>query len=203
MADPPRDRRRSDRFGRNLGIALSWSTKCSTSPHIAPNSPRASRRFPWQPPRCQQSASRPRRSRSFVKSEADPPDRDARADRVDSCGKRFDPREAAGSMPGRSRNRVIQASIGEASSTCPLSTSSAISRTLSTQTNGSPVLPATVDSNHGLTSAGGRRCRPKGDMRVEQVYSVTARFLDRFRRPARHRGLARSSQPSRTRTDPR
>ena len=126
-ADRPRDKRRSNQFGRNLGIASSWSEK--------PRDPSLDRRSQLD--------------LSVVDEQRNFPDAD------------------------------------------------------STQTNGSPVLPATVDSNHGLTSAGGRRCRPKGDMRVEQVYSVTARFLDRFRRPARHRGLARSSQPSRTRTDPR
>jgi hypothetical protein len=40
------------------------------------------------------------RSRSFVKSEADPPDRDARADRDDSCGKRLDTRETPAECQG-------------------------------------------------------------------------------------------------------
>lgn len=77
----------------------------------------------------------------------------------------------------------------------------------STQTNSSPVLPATVNSEHGLTSAGGRRCRARGRYACRTSVSVTARFLDRFRRPARHRGSARSSQhptePGPARGEPR
>ena len=50
----------------------------------------------------------------------------------------------------------------------------------STQTNSSPVLPATVNSEHGLTSAGGRRCRARGRYACRASVSVTARFLTGF-----------------------
>jgi len=50
----------------------------------------------------------------------------------------------------------------------------------STQTNSYPVLPATVNSEHGLTSAGGRRCRARGRYACRASVSVTARFLTGF-----------------------
>jgi len=63
-------------------------------------------------------------------------------------------------------------------------------------------------SEHGLTSAGGcARCRQRAICVSSRSVSVTARFLDRFRHPARHRELERSSQQPRelgpTRGEPR
>ena len=63
---------------------------------------------------------------------------------------------ASGSIPERRRldagafEKPCDPSLDRRSqSTCPLSTSGAISRTLSTQTSGSPVLPASVDQSTG------------------------------------------------------
>jgi hypothetical protein len=50
----------------------------------------------------------------------------------------------------------------------------------STQTNSSPVLPATVNSEHGLTSAVVVAVEPEGDMRVEQVYQSRLDFSTGF-----------------------
>ena len=63
-------------------------------------------------------------------------------------------------------------------------------------------------SEHGLTSAGGcAPCRQRAICVSSRSVSVTARFLDRFRHPARHRELERSSQRPRelgpTRGEPR
>jgi hypothetical protein len=75
----------------------------------------------------------------------------------------------------------------------------------STQTKGSPVLPATVDQSHGLDES-----RWSSLLSSQRAICVSSRsgsarldFSTAFGVRARHRGLAIRSIPSRTRTDPR